>query len=71
MLQLQEFKNENNRIKFVNLTALRALLISAYDVDHTHHKIIQEPKQTLCRIHQDQIFVGNTLFIKKGAGTLQ
>jgi hypothetical protein len=46
VLHLEEVK----RIIFVNLKALRALVISAYDVDCTYHRIIQKT-QTIIISH--------------------
>ena len=69
MLQMEEVKNKNN---IVNLTELRALLIGAFDVDYTHHKIIQEPKLSLWRIYYDDIFRRKKMIIRrKSVGTLQ
>ena len=55
-LQCYNKRKLKTRIIFVNLTALEVLLISAYDVDYTHHRIIQEPKLSLCHIQCDHIF---------------
>jgi len=61
------------RIIFVNLTALRAVPISAYDLDYTHHRIIQEPKLSLCHVHYDHIFRRKKKMVirRKDGGTLQ
>ena len=65
IIQCYNYRKLKTRIIFVNLTALRALLISAYDVDYTHHKIIQVPKLSLCHIKYDDIFCSKKWLKKK------
>jgi len=68
VLQLEEVKNKNNICKSHNITS-----ITYHEIDYTHHRIIQEPKLSLCHIHYDHNFRrGKKKVIRrKVAGTLQ
>jgi hypothetical protein len=48
--------NLKTKIISVNLTALRALVVSAYDVDYRQNRIMQEPKLPLYQIRYDHNF---------------